>query len=134
LFTSEGFSIPAAPVVETGPTRYDLAADLDALFASVENGVIDADLILQAASHSDARVAWLLSDILRFTRPGDQSNAAVEAFPRVTGVELPVDDLGGQWKRTLYDYAAYKERRYVAIEPAWARSSRTPRRPSIGDR
>ena len=131
LFTSEGFSIPVAPAVETGPTSDALTADLDALLTSVENGVTDADLILQAASHADARVAWLFADLLRFTRPGDQSTAAVEAFRRVTGTELPVDDLGGQWKGALdfligwdlpalEDYAAYKERLYVAIEPGWA--------------
>lgn len=130
-FTSEGIEIPVAPEAPDGPITEELRADLDALFASLETGSIDNDLMAAAAAHGDPRTAWLFTDILRFTRIGDQSAAAVDAFERVTGTTLPFDELGGQWKGSLDyligwdlpaipDYADYKARLYIAVEPAWA--------------
>ena len=132
LFTSEGFEIPIAPEVVDGPVTPELAADLDTLFTALEAGSIDAVAIADVAAHGDARTAWIFTDILRFTRLGTQSDSSVAAFERVTGVELPADDRGGRWKGSndfliawdlpaVPEYASYKERLYVSVEPGWAR-------------
>ncbi len=133
LFTSEGFEIPEAPDVPTGPAGAELTADLEVLFGLMESdGIIDADAILASAAHQDPRTAWIYTDILRFTRPGGaQAEAAVSAFQTVTGVAPPLDEFGSQWKGSLDyliawdlpalpDYVDYKARLFTLIEEGWA--------------
>ena len=131
LVTSEGFAIPVAPDTSGGPISEELTADLDRLFTGLEEGRIEPDDLAAVAGHGDARTAWLFTDILRFTRLGDQSEAAVSAFEAVAGVDLPSDSLGGHWKTALdyliaWDlpaidtYADYKARLFIAVEPGWA--------------
>ncbi len=89
LITSEGVEIPLPPSVPDGAESAALTADLDSLFTILEEGREDSQEIAAVASHPDARTAWMFADILRFTRLGEQSGAAIAAFETVTGVAPP---------------------------------------------
>ena len=131
LFTSEGIEIPIAPDALEGPVSDELAEDLEELFRFLEVGQVDAAAMEAVSSHADARTAWIFTDIFRFTSQQSQADIAVSAFENVTGVELPTDGLGRQWKASLDlliawdlpavpNYDEYKERLYVTVEPGWA--------------
>ena len=131
LITSEGVEIPLSPSVPDGPASAALTADLELLFTALEEGRIDSKEIAAVASYRDARTAWMFADILRFTRSGEQSEAAIAAFETVTGVTPSTSSRGRQWKGALDyliawdlpaldDYATYKGRLYSSVEPGWA--------------
>ena len=72
------------PVVPTGPVADAVAADLDVVFASLETD-LDFDALDRLGASGDARVAWLLSDLLRFVRPGTAAADAIsDAWEAVT--------------------------------------------------
>ncbi len=130
--TSEGYAIPRAPEVPSGPASAELEADLEALFQALDkNGVAPPEEILAVASHEDPRTSWIFTDILRFVRSGGAAaNALTTGFERATGVRLPVESTS-VWKTSidfliawdlpaLPNYDTYKERLFVSIEPGWA--------------
>ena len=124
-----GATIPPAPDAPDGPLSPALAADLDLIFGDLGN-TVDAAAIARVGEYGDARAAWLLSDLLRFVHRGHIADAAVAAFERLTGTEVPVDpwtswllitnwligwDLAAppgyvKWKRALFEFA----------EPGWS--------------
>ncbi len=129
--TSDGYVIPAAPEVPTGPAGAELAANLETLFLALEENRLDSAALLDSADHGDPRTAWLYVDILRFVGSFEQAQYPVAAFETATGVTLPAPAFGGGWKTavdfliawdlpTLPDYAEYKRRLFTAIEPGWA--------------
>ena len=129
--TSEGYEIPPAPEFSDGPIIDALKADLETLIGFLEGGHIDQPALTAVAGHGDVRTAWIFTDVLRFARPGEQSAGAVDALEQLTGLDIPGDDPGGVWKTSIdyliaWDlpaipgYVEYKERLFVAVEPAWA--------------
>jgi len=124
-----GVTIPPAPDIPEGPLAPELADDLDLIFGDLGN-TVDTAAIGRVGESGDPRAAWLLSDLLRFVHRGHVVDAAVAAFERLTGTEVPVDpwaswllitnwligwDLPAppgylHWKRLLFEFA----------EPGWA--------------
>ena len=130
-YTSEGYEIPPVPGFVDGPISAELEADLETLITFLEAGIIDHPALEAVAEHGDVRSAWIFTDVLRFARRGDQADGVVDALGQLTGLEIPGDDVGGVWKSSIdyliaWDlpavpgYAQYKERVFVAVEPAWA--------------
>ena len=130
LVTSDGFVIPDAPEVPTGPASAELAADLETLFVALEENRLDNIALLDSADHGDPRAAWLYVDILRFVGSFEQAQYPVAAFETATGVSLPAPAFGGGWKTAtdfliawdlpaLPDYDEYKRRLFTTIEPGW---------------
>ncbi len=116
-----------APDVPFGSTAPALLADLDAL-AGVLDGGLQPEHIQAIARHGDARVAWFLSDLLRFLRGGPLVRAVLEGFAELTGVEISevnpwrdTTDYLLAWDIPAFDeYATYKGELFVLVEPGWA--------------
>ncbi len=126
-----GFAFPPPPEVPTGPAADDLAADLDALAASLSTD-IDIAAIERIGASGDARAAWFLSDLLRFVPFGDAANAAVVAFENLTGADITEDDLSERsawqsvtnhlfaWDLPAHpNYVDWKRVPFEIVEPAW---------------
>ena len=122
---SDGSPPPPAPAVPDGPLDARLAADLDLVFA--EEGV-NLDALARVGASGDARVAWLLSDLLRFIQLGETADAAVLAFERLTGTDVP---RGFAWPIVTNwliawdlpappDYVTWKRLYFDRVEPGWA--------------
>ena len=122
---SDGSPPPPAPAVPDGPLDARLAADLDLVFAA--DGV-NLDALARVGTSGDARVAWLLSDLLRFIQLGETADAAVLAFERLTGTDVPQ---GFAWPVVTnwliaWDlpappgYVTWKRLYFDRVEPGWA--------------
>jgi hypothetical protein len=121
-----GDAIPPAPDVPTGPLDEALAADLDAVFQSLLTGV-DENVIFRIGQSGDPRVAWLLSDLLRFFQSGEIAFASEAAFEDLTGAEVTDDFAWGQVTDWLIawdipappGYVEWKRIPFEIVEPAW---------------
>jgi hypothetical protein len=120
-------SFPAAPAVVDGPLDPVTTALLDRIFAAPEQQ-LDTDAIRELGSTGDARVAWLLADLLRFVQSGPNHEAAVASFEQLTGT---VVDHGDPWnvvtdRLIAWDlppppgYVEWKARLFTIVEPGWA--------------
>ncbi|HUG63746.1 MAG TPA: DUF3179 domain-containing (seleno)protein [Gaiellaceae bacterium] len=132
--TRGGYSFPPAPETPTGPLAADVAKAIDALLPQARVGVFDRGLFEPVADSGDARLAWLVSDLLRFYQGSRlEEQTLVDAFEKLTGVDPREDPLfeAGAWRTVTdhliaWDIAAppgYRERKgvlHVGLEPKWA--------------
>lgn len=120
-------SFGPAPVVPDGPLDDDLAADLATLGEGLVTG-IDPEVVRRIGTYGDARVAWDLADLLRFTAGAAAGDAAVAAFEELTGAR--VDDPRNPWGAVTdhliaWDlpappgYVERKARMFTIVEPGW---------------
>ena len=124
---------PDPPAVPTGPLEAEVAAALDRLVARFGDGALDRDALEVVANTGDARLGWILSDMLRFAAPGTGMESALgDAFVTLTGVD-PLDDERFGRDRWLavtnlligWDLPAqpgYREQKaaiFLPIEPGW---------------
>jgi len=119
----------AAPDTSSGPLPADTVAELDGIFGSLGSG-IDASAVARLGSSGDVRVAWLLTDLLRFLQPGTPAHGtAVEAWEELTGRRAVGD--GSDWGNTTdhliaWDtpappgYVNWKRQVFELVEPGWA--------------
>ena len=80
-------AFPPAPSVPDGPLTDNLIADLDAVFSTLR-GPVDLGAVHRLGQSGDARVAWLLSDILRFLSGGELSDTTISSWEALTGVTV----------------------------------------------
>ena len=119
---------PEAAASEQPGSAPDPRSDLDALAGGAPE--FDAARVRRVGEAGDIRLAWMLTDIMRFVPPGPSGThrALVEAFSRLTGQpedaidfwvdasnylianDVPAPDGYQQWKGTLY----------TAFVPEWA--------------
>lgn len=122
LAAGEAREFPPAPEVPDGPLAPEVAEILDRVFGS---GTFD-DLRMLSDT-DDARVAWILTDLMRFIRPGEALQVVQRVWSDLTGVEL---DAFSPWNDATnhmiaWDtpeppgYAEFKRRIFVLTEPAW---------------
>ena len=121
----DGSTLPPAPAVSTGDLAPATITDIDSVFATLLTGV-DTDALARLGETGDARIAWLLADLLRFFPQGPVAAAAVGSFESLTGTtvsgstwnvvtnrligwDLPAPPGYVGWKRTLF----------TLVEPAW---------------
>lgn len=113
------------PQWPNGPLDPDLVADLDALFDSLTS-TPDLEVIDRIGTSGDPRVAWLITDLLRFVNRGESLAGAWEAL---TGVSVPDD--GSAWGFTTnhmiaWDvpappgYIDWKRQVFELVDPRWA--------------
>lgn len=129
-----GYAFPPAPRAASGPLAPEVARALDTLLPQARVGVFDLGLFQPIAESGDARLAWLVADLLRFYQSSRvEERALVDAFERLTGVDPRGDPLfaAGSW-RTVTDHLiawdtpappGYRERKgvlHVGLEPKWA--------------
>jgi Protein of unknown function (DUF3179) len=126
------YSYPPAPSVRAGPLDRQVEQALSALLSSLLAGRFDGTALEDVAAARDARLGWLLSDVLRFTQPGAAHDALVSAFRRMTGVDIREDPAfaDSPWLSLTnhliaWDLPAppdYRERKaslFLALEPRW---------------
>lgn len=128
------YTFPPAPSAPIGPLARDVARALDRLLPQARVGVFDLGLFEPIAEADDARVAWLVADLLRFYQGSRVEEAALlDAFERLTSVDPRGDPLfeTGSW-RTVTDHLiawdtpappGYRQRKgvlHVGLEPKWA--------------
>lgn len=106
---------------------------LDDLVTSFVDTTLDRSSLTAIAVSGDARLAWVVSDLLQFLQAGDRQADLVAAFDGLTGVDLARDPEfeASPWRRMTdiliaWDlpappgYREQKARIYLAIEPRWA--------------
>ena len=89
-----GNTFGLAPLSPSGPLATELEADLDALFDSLTT-LPDLEALDRIGASGDPRVAWLLTDIIRFVRAGDILQRTGAAWESLTGVSIPAQ--GSVW-------------------------------------
>ena len=76
-----GYQFPPAPQVLTGPLSPTAADQLDFIWSKLRTGGLDGAEVSRFAEPGDARLSWILSDLMRFVRPGgDISNGATSGL------------------------------------------------------
>ena len=123
---ADGTEIPPAPSVPIGPLDASVIADLDIVFSTLLSGV-DIEALDRVGASGDARVAWLMADLLRFFQQGPVSDAAVLAFESLTGVTLQSGFVWGSVTDHLIawdlpappGYVQWKRVPFEIIEPSW---------------
>lgn len=121
-----------APATPNGPLTKRLVADLEAVFSNLDTR-FDRAAVRRIGASGDPRVAWLLSDLLRFVQVGGPVKDLVRGFEQLTGTKLEREDreLGTVWKAVTdhlitWDlpappgYVRYKARLFTLVEPGWA--------------
>ena len=82
---------PPPPEVPTGPLAAAVVDDLDTVFMSL-TGTPDIAAAERLGGSGDPRIAWLLSDIMRFVAPGSPlMGALTQAWIEVTGTRIEPD-------------------------------------------
>ena len=133
LRNQAGYVFPEAPVLSnTGELAADLRADMDSLWMSLTSDVVDAGVIETIGGSGDARLAWLVADLLRFFQGGAVHEALVDAFVELTGVDLEADPIANlspwqsvtdhliAWDLAAHpEYQDYKGRLFTLVEPGW---------------
>ncbi|MCP9486127.1 MAG: DUF3179 domain-containing protein [Gaiellaceae bacterium MAG52_C11] len=130
--TQRSYDFPAPPIVIDEPLTRSVDEALARLLPSAAVGILDPEALNAIGGSRDARLGWLVSDLLRFYQGGDEERRLVEAFERLTGVDVRKDPLFSEsaW-RTVTDHLIawelpapprYRERKaelYTALEPGW---------------
>ncbi|MFO7573173.1 MAG: DUF3179 domain-containing (seleno)protein [Gaiellaceae bacterium] len=128
------YVFPAAPTITTGPLDPEVASALDELLPAAAVGALDRGHLGTVARSGDARLAWVIADLLRFYQGSRvEEDALVAAFERLTEVDPSTDPLfrGGSWRAVAdhliaWDTPApprYREHKavlYLGLEPGWA--------------
>ena len=127
-----GYEFPPGPEVPTGPVD-PLAVDtLEVIWLGLESGGFTGHTVAGLADSGDARLGWILSDLLRFFPYGDVHDGAVSAFEELTDVRLADDPVAESsrwqsvtdhliaWDLPAFDgYPDYKQRLLLLVEPGW---------------
>jgi len=130
--TQATYSFPDAPTVFEGPLGRRVDDALNRLLPSAVVGILDPEELNVIAESRDARLGWLVSDLLRFYQGSNEERQLVTAFKRLTGVDVRRDPhfSEGAWRVVTdhliaWDLPApprYRERKaqlYVALESGW---------------
>ncbi len=128
----EQASFPDAPIVVDKPLARSVDVALSRLLPAAAVGVLEPDLLDVVAGSHDARLGWLVSDLLRFYQGSTEEGQLVAAFERLTGVDVRRDPQisEGSWRVVTDDLIAWdlpappdyrklKAQLYVALEPRW---------------
>ena len=127
-----GYEFPPAPDTPTGPLDQAAIDTLEIIWPGLELGGFSGVTVASLADSDDARLAWIISDLLRFFPYGDIHDGAVSAFERLTGVRLADDPVAAlsrwqsvtdhliAWDLPAFDgYVEYKQRLFLLVEPRW---------------
>ena len=131
LVDARGYELPQAPDVRDGPLDPTLASEIDSFLVGIGEG-FDPDVVSAIADSGDARLGWLLSDLLRFIQIGPPSDQLKAGFEQLTGVDLDADPGAATsvW-RSVTDhliawdlpappgYQEMKSKLFLLIEPRW---------------
>ena len=127
-----GYEFPPAPDTPTGPIDQAAVDILEVIWAGLELGGFDGGLVAGLGNTGDARLAWIMSDLLRFFVFGDIHDGSISAFQKLTGVRVADDPVAERsswqsvtdhliaWDLPAFPrYAEYKGRLLTLVEPRW---------------
>jgi len=122
-----------APATPKGPLEKELAADIDLAVKGFETSAIPRREVRKIGGSEDARVAWILSDLLRFEPRSELVSVLVGSFEQLTGAMLTPRERSPEaaWKAVTDrliagelpappGYVDYKARLFKLVEPRWA--------------
>jgi hypothetical protein len=126
LVLANGFVLPPAPATPTGALDPATIEDLDLVFSTLLTGV-DIEALDRLGDSGDARIAWLLADLLRFFPGGIVTDAAIASFESLTGAQVPpvppwsavTDHLIGWDTPAPPGYVEWKRIPFTLVEPGW---------------
>jgi hypothetical protein len=126
-------SFGPAPATPEGPIDKKLAADIDLVITGFETSSIPRREVRKIGGSEDARVAWILSDLLRLEPRSELVNVLVGSFEQLTGTTLTAAERRPEaaWKAVTDRliawelpapprYVDYKARLFELVEPRWA--------------
>jgi len=127
LVLSDGSELPPAPDFPSGELDIATIEAIDTVFATLLTG-IDIEALAQVGDSGDARVAWLLADLLRFFPRGGVTDTSVAGFETLTGITVPAgplwnvvtDHLIGWDIPAPPGYVDWKRTLFTIVEPAWS--------------
>ncbi len=120
-------ALAPAPALPTGPLDAATSDTLDSLFASISSD-LDRDAIRDLAYAGDVRVAWLISDLLRFLLPGSANDDAVATFEALTETRIGQEAVPWVAATNLLitwdipappDYVRWKGQLFSTIDARW---------------
>ena len=119
---------PATPIGDLDP---DVVAGLDYFFGpTLVDGVllqVELEALQQVEASQDPRVAWIMSDLLRITNPGELRDRVITAAERLTGRVIDQSNPWGDLVDHLIawdtpappNYLNYKRSIYILVGPSW---------------
>lgn len=129
---ARGYVFPPPPAVPDGELAPATSTALDQLLASAETS-LDFDALEAMAASGDARLAWVVADLLRFIEGGRAGEKLAEAFEKLTDVDLGADPTSSEspWRAVTdhliaWDlpappgYQGMKSRLFLLVEPRWS--------------
>ncbi len=124
--TATSPSLPDEPETSHRPVDPIATAALDRLWATFDTG-IDPEPIAELGSLDDPRLAWPVTDLMRFLRTPSTQQAAVEAFEGLTGATLTQDRPWTEAVNLLIawdtpappDYLGYKRELFTLVDERW---------------
>lgn len=131
LVSSEGYSFPPPPDFPEGEISAELRHDLNAFFVILESERRFGHMeLLSFTNHDDIRIAWILTDVLRFANNLALIEVIGARLQEMLGDEGIVGAPGELWKRATNlliawdmpafpDYYKFKKRLFVLVEPEW---------------
>lgn len=129
---ARGYAFPPPPTVPDGELTPATSTAVDRVVASAQAG-LDFDALDTLATSGDARLAWVVADLLRFLQSGRAGEELVRAFEILTDVELAADPSSSEspWRAVTdhliaWDLAAppryqeLKSQLFLLVEPRWS--------------
>jgi hypothetical protein len=123
---------PDPPATPDGALDPDTAEAVDRAISRAALGVLDQGALETIASSGDARLAWLVADMLRFVQRGSRQQALLDTFTALTGTDPLADERFGRspWPAVtnlligwdLPEPPGYREHKatlFLPIEPRW---------------
>ena len=127
------WDLPARPDIRSGQIAASVTETFAFVVPSLRGGALDARVAAALGASADARLGWVVSDLLRLSGPDDYA-PLIDAFTRITGADLAraaAADGTDVWKEATdlliaWDlpappgYIAFKRELFLALEPRWA--------------
>ena len=131
VVSSEGYAFPPPPVFPEGPISAQLRFEINAFFNVLEaQRRIGQMELLSLANHDDIRIAWILTDLLRFTNDLQLVELIGAQLQEMFGDDVITGAAPDLWKQAsnlliawdlpaITDYRKFKKRLFVLVEPRW---------------
>ncbi|MCI0678341.1 MAG: DUF3179 domain-containing protein [Actinobacteria bacterium] len=129
LVGARGQAFGDPPQVPDGPLDPEVVDAIRQMNGGIYSG-LDLEALATVVDSEDARLAWVVSDLLRFLQLGRPGDELVAAFETLTGVVLDDDPAYHPWQAVTDhliawdlpappEYAELKRQLYLLVEPAW---------------
>ncbi len=126
-----GYEFPPAPTVPVGAVDQQTVTDISDLLAGITVD-IDFEILNRIGATGDARLAWLITDIMRLVPPGQTLDRITEVFESLTATSLDDDPVSArsQWQSAtdhmiawdvpaVDGYVVWKAELFTLVDERW---------------